>query len=473
MKKKFGAVLMAGLMACTVTAGVAFSGCGGMVSIPTFEMPEGGYDGSKVTITFANTTGQRLEDIVADAIKRFNDLYPNITVKVDNTNKSYDTLNSKISTQLTTGKQPNVAFCYSDHVAQYNRSGAVVALDEFFLPGSEYSEIMVTNAKGQEEPLGLTDVQVRDYVDAFYDEGKVYEDGHIYTLPFAKSTEALYYNEDFFTAHNLTVPTTWAEMWKTCQDILEIIGDDLTKYPLGYDSDANWFITMCKQYGSPYTSKEVGKHFQFDNEKNREFVKELHGYFKDGYFTTQNTYGSFTSNLFTKGNCYMSIGSTGGSSYQETSSTDGAAEFNVGVTRIPQIDVDNPQSILQGPSVCIFQDSNPQKVIASWLLIKFLTRDPEFQGRYSQTSGYIPVIKSIFENPTYLTFLNGKTLIARTANMCKELVDEGAFYTSDAFVGSSKAREQVGLLMKTALLTGNIEKAFADALKECRYFAGN
>ena len=474
MKKKFGAAIAASVMACTMAASIAFSGCGAS-KIPTFVMPEGGYDGSKVTITFAATSGQTLRGQIETALARFNELYPNITVNLDTSKQSYDELQKRIGTQLTSGKQPNVAFCYSDHIAQYNRSGAVVALDEYFLPGSKYDAIKVTPANGVEESLGLTQAQVDNYIEAFYAEGSVYEDGHTYTLPFAKSTEVMYYNKTFFDAHaseGLKVPTTWAEMEQACIKIREILDGDLTKYPFYYDSDANWFITRCEQLNSGYTSIEPGKHFLFDNQANHDFVATLRDWYSKGYFLTQATNGDkYGSDYFKAQNCFMSIGSTGGAAYQQGSGTNGVFAFDVGIAPVPQENPATPKSILQGPSVCIFKDNNPQKVIASWLLVKFLTTDVEFQGNYSISSGYIPVIKNVFETTAYKRFLESGTLIARTAATCKSLVDSGAFYTSPAFVGSSKAREQVELLMKQALTGTDINKAFQSALSECKYFA--
>ena len=60
------------------------------------------------------------------------------------------------------------------------------------------------------------------------------------------------------------------EMEATCAKIKEI---DPNSIPLGYDSESNWFITMCEQYGSPYTTAESEDHYLFDNDKNHEFVK--------------------------------------------------------------------------------------------------------------------------------------------------------------------------------------------------------
>ena len=111
-------------------------------------------------------------------------------------------------------------------------------------------------------------------------------------MPFSKSTEVLYYNKTFFDEHDLTLPTTWDELEALCRQIKAI---DPTCIPLGYDSEANWFITMCEQYGSPYTSAEEGNHFLFNNDTNKAFVREFRQWYKDGLITTQAIYGLFSS----------------------------------------------------------------------------------------------------------------------------------------------------------------------------------
>ena len=458
---------------------MAFSGCG-TAKITEFEMPEGGYDGRTVEITFANTTGSSLEKVIDYGIERFNKIYPNIKVKNDNSEKDWDLLSKNITTKIQTGRQPNVAFCYPDHVASYNDAKAVLALDDF-LPGGAYASETVAYGDGSKKnDMGLTKAQVDDYVSAFIKEGSIYLDGKTYTLPFAKSTEVLFYNKDVFDELELEVPTTWEEMEAVCKKITEY---DEKCIALGYDSEANFFITLCEQYRSKYTSA-TGDHFLFDNDINRGFVKDLKSWYDARYLTTKNTYGAYSSNLFKEKKCYMSIGSTGGSSYQDPGITDGSAAFTVGVAPIPQVDPANPKVILQGPSVCVFKNQDPYKVLASWLLVKFLTTDVDFQARYSEISGYAPVTHSTFNDEFYQEFLGeadkATGLTARTAQICKDLSEakcadgSDVFYISPAFIGSSTARSAVGVLLKTVLdgdgKDTTLDKAFKEALQECRYF---
>ena len=438
-----------------------------------FTVPEGGYDGSAVTINFYHTMGANLREVLDNYIVEFNKLYPNITIVHDQVG-GYDDVRDQISKEILAGNQPHIAYCYPDHVAMYNSAEAVTTLDSLIA-----STIEVTRADGTKEILGLTDEQKADFIPGYYNEGKQFGDGLMYTLPLSKSTEVLYYNKTFFDEHNLTVPTTWDELEAVCAKIKEI---DPTSIPLGYDSESNWFITMCEQLQSPYTSAN-GDHFLFDNETNREFVERFNGWFQKGYLTTQTLYKAYTSGLFVAQEgtrSYMSIGSSAGATHQRPNMVNGEYPFEVGIATVPQADANNKKVISQGPSLCIFQKANPQEVIASWLFVKFLTTTVEFQAEFALASGYVPVLKSVSQHPVYAGELEkangGDFITSLAAKVCLEQAD--FYYTSPAFVGSSVARTQVGNLIANCLtMTGSdvkqqIAQAFQDAIDECEYQAG-
>ena len=438
-----------------------------------FTVPEGGYDGSAVTINFYHTMGANLREVLDAYILEFNKLYPNITIVHDQVG-GYDDVRDQISKEILAGNQPHIAYCYPDHVAMYNSAEAVTTLD-----GLIDSTIEITRADGTKEVLGLTAEQKADFIPGYYNEGKQFGDGLMYTMPLSKSTEVLYYNKTFFDEHKLTVPTTWDELEAVCAKIKEI---DPTSIPLGYDSESNWFITMCEQLQSPYTSAN-GDHFLFDNETNREFVERFNGWFQKGYLTTQTLYKAYTSGLFVAQEgtrSYMSIGSSAGATHQRPTMVNGEYPFEVGIATVPQADANNKKVISQGPSLCIFQKANPQEVIASWLFVKFLTTTVEFQAEFALASGYVPVLKSVSQHPVYAAELEkangGDFITSLAAKVCLEQADY--YYTSPAFVGSSVARTQVGSLIANCLtMTGSdvkqqIAQAFKDAVDECEYQAG-
>jgi multiple sugar transport system substrate-binding protein len=472
MKKLLCAVLL--LSAILANAFMLTSCGGGRTDFASdFVVPEEGYDGSEVTISFYHTMNQDLRKLVDDAIKKFQEMYPNIKVEHAQVG-NYDDVRDQIKNEITAGKQPNIAYCYPDHVALYNSARAVVALDSLI-----NSDVTVTHQDGTTEILGLTDEQKADFVDIFYQEGQVYGDDLTYTLPLAKSTEVLYYNKTFFQKNNLKVPTTWDEMEETCRKIKEI---DPKSIPLGYDSEANWFITMCEQYGSGYTSLDKENHFIFNNQTNQDFVKRFRQWHQDGLMTTQEIYGSYTSGLFIKATngvrSYMSIGSTGGAKNQVPGDAD--PHFEVGIAPIPQVNPDKPKAISQGPSLCIFKDNNPQEVIASWLFVKYITTNVMFQANFSSIQGYMPVIKSVQEFEPYKEFIasaldGNDSITALAVKVGIEMTD--AYYVSPAFRGSSTARDQVGLLMKHCFVSTRtdvdkmIDEEFKKAIQECELFS--
>jgi multiple sugar transport system substrate-binding protein len=226
-----------------------------------------------------------------------------------------------------------------------------------------------------------------------------------------------------------------------------------TSTPLGYDSESNFFITLAEQYGNPYTSSN-GDHCLFNNEGNKAFVAKFAEWYQKGWITTQNLYGAYTSDLFIKennevGKVFMCVASSAGARYQRPNKINGEYPFEVGIVPVPQVDLYNPKVISQGPSLCIFKDDNIQETYASWLFLKFLTTDTQFQAQYSMKSGYIPVIKSATETPVYNSFLEkadgGDFIVSLAIKVALEQKDY--YFSTPAFVGSAVARENVGLLL--------------------------
>jgi len=469
-------IIVSAILVISLLIGCMLSMTACRKEMPNFEMPEGGYDGSEVTIVFYHTMGQGLQGVLKSYIEYFNTLYPNITIEHVQVG-GYDDVRDQISTELTVQEQPNIAYCYPDHVALYNVANAVVTLDQFIENRQE-----ITRADGSKEIMGLTEEQIADFVEGYWNEGKSFGDDKMYALPLSKSTELLFYNKTFFDDNGLTPPKTWDEMETLCRKIKSI---DKNSIPLGYDSESNWFITMAAQYGSDYTSLDPENHFLFDNETNIGFVKEFRQWYKEGLVTTQSIFGAYTSNLFTEQEegavkSYMSIGSSGGTAHQlPTQNGDGQYPFEVGIASIPQVNPEAPKAISQGPSLCIFQNENPQEVIASWLFMKFLTTDFQFQADFSMISGYVPVIKSAKNDPFYQDFLSKADgydgLTALGASVA--LAQEDAYFTSPAFNGSTVAREQVGGLLQKCMtenwtdaeLDSKIRALFAAAIQQCEY----
>lgn len=425
------------------------------------------------TINFYHTAGQTLQGQIDLAIASFQEKYPGW--KVVQTNQGgYDELYASMITYLTAGTQPDLAFCYADHVATYITSGKVVDMAQFINSTETVSGTT----------LGYTEEEKNDFVKGFFEEGYAtnYADydkngftaDSMLTLPFSKSTEIMYYNRDAIIecAHLLVekgvistvdeaqtwVPTTWDELWAAAEAIK-------TGYPVStpvaYDSEANWIINMAMQNGWNYTSPQ-SPYYTFRNDTNMAaWLDTLSEKYDAGLLTTKTTYGGYTSDLFTQlpeqGGAIFCIGSSGGASYQYTEN------FEWGVAPIPgSKDEDgniNKSVISQGPSLVMFNTAGVEKQKMTFLFIKELL-DPAFQSGYSQASGYNPVRLSTYELDSFKAFLATNSIQAQVIGIGQEISDW--FFTSPAFNGSTTARLQIG---NAVVYCVKGEKSGADALE--------
>lgn len=487
MKKVFAVVLLVVLLVsalCVVTA------CD-----PT---------GDDLTVVFYHTMGQNLTAVLDKYIAEFNKIYPNIEI-IHGQEGGYDDVRDKVSQELMVGEGPTMAYCYPDHVALYNIGRQVVDLYDF-MNSTEVIEAGSDFGNETEMKVGLTAEETANFIDGYLAEGTQFVNSdEMLTLPFSKSTEVLYYNETFFSKNNLKVPTHWwcnescpagcdTSMEYVCARIKQI---DPTAIPLGYDSEANWFITMCEQLGTDYTSLEPKTnpldsskktYYTFYNQANVDFLERLNTWYQNEWVTTQELYGSYTSGLFTTVGTgvksYMSIGSSAGATHQRPAQVGGKYPFNVGIATIPQADQANRKVISQGPSVCMLKTGSEKQLMATWLFIKYLTTSVEFQAEFSMASGYMPVLENIADeelaktNKTvakYVAFLNdangGDNIAALSAKVAIEQAD--AYYTSPAFVGSSTARDQMNILLSKVLglkgdnIRSQIDSALKTALQTC------
>lgn len=444
----------------------------------------GGGDDAK-TIVFYNTMGENLQTTLKTAIETFEAKYPGW--KVESTQVGgYDEVRDAIIGDLQAGTQPDLAYCYADHVAQYITTGTVVDMNKYI----NSKDTIDTEIDGEtvKVNVGYSAEEIADFVPGYYNEGLAtnyanyaaygYEANAMFTLPYVKSTEVLYYNIDALKGinyvdadGNVKVPQTWDELWDVCEQLL-------VKYPnctpLGYDSEANWFITMCEQNGWGYTNAS-DPHFTFNNENTKAWLEDLNDKYEAGLFTTQEIYGTYTSNLFTKWEdengkqvgSALCIGSSGGASHQSSD------DFEWGVAPIPgvkQADGSiNNKAISQGPNLVMFEtegEGASEKELMTWMFVKEIL-EPTFLCSFSMSSGYNPPRQSAFDIPAYETFLeDDENIIAVTAGVAKTMNER--FFTSPAFVGSSTARDQVGVALVYAV-TGQktAAKALSDAADKC------
>lgn len=413
--------------------------------------------GKKADVIFWHTFGKENQKLLDQAIKDFNKKYPEITVS-HSQKGGYKELKDAISNALPAGNEPSMSVSYTDHVASYNsQEDRVVNLEKYI--------------NSTEPGIGFTAEEKADFIESFYKEGSSFTKPGIYSLPFAKSVELMFYNQDFFEKHKLAVPKTWEDLKAVAEQIKGIFKTENTpnKRPIGYDAADNLFIVSAEQLKLPYTSIKDGQgSIDFADPKNNQGIKDMMVFFDEMYrnklFLTKQELpsGAFTSTRFIEQELIISIGSTGGLKYVEPV-RNGKKAFKVGVAPAPQFDLLNKKGIQQGPNINMF-DKDEETNKKTWLFMKHLL-STEFSAEWASQTGYAPVRKSSYETDTYKKVLNNEnsvnafeSLVARSAKVVKE-VSEYTF-VSPAFPRSSNAREAVKTVLHNLFIITKFDKIY-------------
>lgn len=432
------------------------------------------YNGEAVTINFWHRMGDANSAMITKWVEEFNEIYPNITVNVHKAATDYDALANAISLNITTGNYPDIAESYPDHIARYAQSpDTLLALNNFI----------------DHPTLGLTQEQQDDFLTGLWAEGVSYDDeGTRLSLPFSKSTEALFYNATYFEEHGYEVPATWDEVFEIAEDIKSREPEAI---PFGYDSSDNMFITLSEQWQAPYTgyNAETGlPEVQFNNDKSKEMIKFYKEKVDEGLLLTRAlNAGAFTSDIFKTGEkLYMYVGSTGGTRYAYEGVSNDLFNnymdkgFRVGVAPVPAKDENHRRQIQQGPNINLFNHGDEQRAIAAWLFAKFMIQ-PEKSAEYAIPSGYAPTTQSAYEtdlwkehvannvveDPQNLTQATNK-LVVEAIQIFSEYED--SFFTSTVFNLSSRTRGEVGNLLNLIFeYEGNNLDAYIDEQYQSSY----
>lgn len=444
---------------------ISLASCHGKKYIPNFVCPDTFDDTQEYNITFwaKNDSNPTQRRIFEAAIASFNEHYPNIHVEISHYS-SYPDLYQAVLQNVATGTTPNVAICYPDHVATYLENPTlVVELDElmnntsFGLGGSE---------------LKFDGAKEEDFVQQYIQEGYIKSEGlnKLYTLPFMRSTECLYVNKTYLEDNGFEIPKnnifSWDYVWEICRYAYE---DSKSMIPLIYKSSDNFFIQLCKQYGYSYTTDDGD--ILFSSENTKKMIMDLNGLYKENLFVTWQNTGYYPGDKFNGGTTIFGIDSSAGSTWIGPSSPLGALgnkDFEVLVTTIPQVDVNNPVVISQGPSLCVFNKENQQEVLASWIFMQYLLTD-EVQVNFAKTEGYSPVTDTAIYSSEFQAFLNAPETYSVQRDAILNVIEyRDKTFITPAFNGSALVRGNVGDLLDKATKSKkkdiDVDDLFAKAL---------
>lgn len=401
IRRKAGAVL-AGVLGTLL-----LTGCHGSRGLDPFEVPKEFDTSRNYEITFwaKNDTNKAQTDVYEEAIRGFQELYPNVTVNL-RLYTDYGRIYNDVITNIATNTTPNVCITYPDHIATYlTGPNNVVPLDDLFadekygLGGSE----VLFDGPSQEE-----------IIPQFLNECMI--DGQHYAIPYMRSTECCYINKSYVEALGYELPEvlTWDFIWEVSDAAAAkdkegnyLLNGQKVMIPFIYKSTDNMMIQMLAQKGAGY-STHAGE-IQIFNDTTRELLYTVAEHVGKEAFSTFKI-SSYPANFLNAGQCVFAVDSTAGATWMGTDaplsdiSEDKLVKFETAVMPIPQFDPENPKMISQGPSVCVFNKEDSQEVLASWLFAQYLLTN-DVQIAYAQTEGYVPVTTKAGESTEYQDYL--------------------------------------------------------------------
>ncbi len=433
-----------------------------------------------VKVVFRIPFGTNIQNVIREFADEFEAEYPSVKIELE-VISGYDDMKAATIQDINGGTVPTMTVGYPDHFAEYLITKSIVSLNNFI----------------NDETVGYSEEELNDFLPGYIKENRQFDNKGTYVgLPFNKSTEALYYNVEFFEEFGLEVPKTWAELEVLSARIYEIVNEkdangeykikDNTYSWLGairtnidngefipclYDSGGNLFTTIIHQFGGKYTESIYKSNGLVDVQRGNikfntsveaaEAMTYLQGLANKKYFNMPDsmelTYGSYAYNV---GKAVMNIGSTGGSGYYAD------AICSTGVAPIPYKDAEHKNVIQQGTNVCIMAQASDLQKLAAWLFIKHMLT-PENTAEFAIATGYMPVRASAYELDDYLDFLEGPTTAAKVHQATSKYASEGwSYFVDAAWAGSSNVRSECQTAMIQILVNKtDVKQALEDAVK--------
>lgn len=406
--------------------------------------------GGKADLIFWSGFGSSYTTAVNSLVDRYKAVSG---VSIDNqTQGSYDKLQSNLNNSISTASYPNFTHGYPDHFAGYIKSSIQLPLDNYI---KAYDA-----AHGTDLMKDYYAPYMKENMSLMYDaQGNPYVMG----LPFNKSTEVMGYNGYFMDYalkqdSTLKVPETWQELMELGPKFMAVMEtlyeknlygipttedpEKFSAYAVGleapspdyeqildctkvtkdkfklmcWDSTDNMFITIVRQWGGVYTSyssedaKKYGHGWaEFYTGENANKTKAALQAFKDLY--DKDYFGlpgdisddSYSSTGFKNNQTMFTICSSGGLSY------------NISTTRfklapIPYNVIDGKAQkyvISQGTNLALLdQGTDVDKQKAFDAMVGISTGD--LQASFAVETGYYPACETATKAAAYQNLLNNK-----------------------------------------------------------------
>lgn len=324
-----------------------------------------------VSITFWNYWDAKNGEVMARLVEDFNRTHPNVQVK--NVYQPSDQLMTLFQTSIAAGTTPDVAAGDLIWVPQLVATGGLEALDGYIQASPDFG------------------------VDDFYPRLAAYDviSGQRYALPVSTNNMQLIWNKDLFVKAGLDPekpPKTWDEMQalaERCQDpAAGVVGFEFFTQPVGEGITWQFQVWLWAAGGEFLTPDNSRAAFNTPaGLKALTFVSEM----LKGKGSRPGPWG-----LFGEQKACMQLDGSWLFGYRKD------APFQWGIAPVPAPAGGTTASNVGGEHVFMFANSAHKD--AAWEFIRYLV-SPEVQLTWDKETGFLPVRKSVGEDPSYLTWV--------------------------------------------------------------------
>lgn len=301
--------------------------------------------------------GEALEGLVAD----FEAENPDVKITLQHQGGYGDLNQILVATMQSPKDLPTITQAYPDWMLQFSEAGMVADLTD--------------RVNGED---GITDYE--DILEGVRDE--IEQDDKIIGIPFNKSTEVLWYNQDLFDELGLENPANFEELKEVAKKIKEEKGIPA----FGWDSLSNFYVTYLKNKGI-----EFGPDLDVTSPESIEAINYYLDGIKEGYFRIAGT-DQYLSGPFANEQLAGYIGSNAGEVYVKEGVE---GKFKYAAQAYPA-----EKAVQQGTNVYMFEGASDEQKDAAFRFLKFLA-SKDSQIKFGLATGYMPARTSAVEAEEY------------------------------------------------------------------------
>lgn len=433
MRRKFAAQVMA----LVLTASVALGGCASNGESKAKDVKLDSNNPVSITVWhYYNGTQQATFDELVDEFNATIGKDEGIYVEGHSKGSVADlekAVRSSLNEEVGAEKLPDIFSSYADTACSAQKQGKLTDLTQYF-----------------------TKDELSGYVDSYIQEGYFNQDGALYLLPVAKSTEIMMINktdwEPFANATGTTTDelATTEGVVKVAQKYYEWTDSQTPDIPddgkafYGRDSMSNYFIIGMKQMGKEIFEVNDGKMtINADKDLIRRLWNNYYVPYVKGYFWS---YGKFRSDDVKTGDILAYTGSSTSAFYfpDKVESDEGTYSINSMVLNSPIMEGGENYRVQQGAGMAVTK-SDEQHEYASSVFLKWFTKK-EQNLRFVCQSAYMPVLKEANSIEALDKVISDSNIeINDKAYSCLKTVldnfDQTKFYTTKNFENGSSVRK--------------------------------